>query len=298
MAGMKRLTSTQRVSILKCLVEGNSIRATSRMTGVSKDTVVKLLVDVGQVCADYMDSAIRNVKCQRVQADEIWAFVGMKQKNVPAERKGEFGVGDVWTWTAMDADSKLVLSFMVGPRDAGTATEFMNDVADHVANRVQLTTDGHRVYLDAVADAFGPAVDYAMLVKHYGSDGGLPEGKYSPGECTGAEKRPITGRPDMQHVSTSYVERQNLTMRMSMRRFTRLTNAFSNKVENLWAAVALHYMYYNFCRRHQTLRVTPAMAAGISDHLWSVEEVVGLLEVEEAKVPNKGGRPRKVQPEN
>lgn len=222
---------------------------------------------------------MRGVAVKRVQCDEIWSFVYAKAKNVPAEKKGVFGVGDVWTWTAIDADSKLIVSWLVGTRDGTCATEFMKDVASRLSTRVQLTTDGHKVYLAAVEKAFGGAIDYSMLIKTYGSER-AGEARYSPATCTGCFEEPITGNPDSKHVSTSFVERQNLTMRMSMRRFTRLTNAFSKKVEKLEAAVALHFMHYNFVRRHQSLRVTPAMKAGISDHVWSIEELVALLERE------------------
>ena len=247
------------------------------MTGVAKNTVVKLLVDVGTACAAYHDEHVRNVKSQRIQCDEIWSFVAKKQKNVPEATRGLFGQGDCWTWVALDADSKLVVSYMVGLRDAGYAHEFMQDVADRLANRVQLTTDGHKAYLDAVEDAFIGDVDYAMLIKIYGAE--RPgEARYSPAVCTGCKPEAITGEPKREHISTSFIERQNLTLRMSQRRFTRLTNAFSKKIENHAHAVALHYMHYNFCRVHQTLRVTPAMEAGFSDHVWELEEIVALLD--------------------
>jgi IS1 family transposase len=274
---MNRLSEAQRVQVISALVEGNSIRATVRMTGVAKDTVIKLLAEVGQACADYQRRTLRNLPCQRIQCDEIWSFCYAKDKNVPEEKRGQFGYGDVWTWVAMDADTKLVASWLVGRRDARTAYQLMHDLAGRLRNRVQLTTDGHRVYLNAVESAFGSEIDYAMLVKIYGHDSG-PDTRYTPAECIGAEVVEITGRPNPKHVSTSMVERQNLTMRMGMRRFTRLTNAFSKKVENLGHAVALHFMHYNFCRIHQSLRVTPAMEAGITDHVWSIAEIVGLLE--------------------
>ncbi len=227
----------------------------------------------------YQDVALRNLPCKRVQVDEIWSFVYAKAKNVTDKIRQKQGpeVGDIWTWTAICADTKLVPSFLVGGRDAGYATEFLQDLAGRLANRVQLTSDGHKPYLEAVEDAFGADIDYAMLVKHYGS---APEGekRYSPAVCTGATQKAITGKPDEAHISTSYVERQNLTMRMSMRRFTRLTNAFSKKIDNHRHSIALHFMYYNFARIHQTLRVTPAMEAGISDHVWTIEDIVGLLE--------------------
>jgi len=239
------------------------------------NTVLKLLADVGQACSEYQDKALRNLPCKRIQCDELWQFCYAKQKNVPANKQGKFGYGDVWTWIALCADTKLVPSWMVGLRDAGTAFAFMEDLAGRLANRVQLTTDGHRVYLEAIESAFGSGIDYAMLVKVYGAD---PEGesRYSPAKCIDCYTRVVSGQPNPKFVSTSFVERQNLTMRMSMRRFTRLTNAFSKKVDNLRHAVALHYMHYNFARIHKTLRVSPAMEAGISDHLWEMEEIVRL----------------------
>lgn len=243
----------------------------------SINTVSKLLVDVGTACAEYQDAALRNLPCKRVQCDEIWSFVGSKQKNVAPENQGIFGHGDVWTWTAICADTKLVASWMVGSRDGEAARAFIADLAGRLANRIQLTTDGHKVYLDAVEDAFAWEVDYAMLVKQYGEGPTTPERKYSPSHYKGSKKIKITGNPVKADVSTSYVERQNLTMRMSCRRFTRLTNAFSKKVDNHMHAVALHFMHYNFGRIHKTLRVTPAMEAGIADHVWSLEEIAGLV---------------------
>ena len=280
---MNRMPIAKRAQILGFLVEGMSLRAASRLADCSINTVTKLLVDVGAACSEYQDAALRNLPCKRIQCDEIWSFVGAKQKNVPADRAGEFGVGDVWTWTAIDADTKLVASWMVGDRDGEAAKAFIGDLAERLANRVQLTTDGHKVYLQAVESAFGGGIDYAMLVKQYGEGPQSPERKYSPVEFVSAEKKRITGNPDKAHVSTSYVERQNLTMRMSMRRFTRLTNGFSKKVENHAHAVALHFMYYNFGRIHKTLRVTPAMEAGVSDHVWSLEEIAALVPEPEAK---------------
>jgi len=277
---MNTLSKQRRAAVIASLVEGNSIRATVRMTGVAKDTVLKLLVTIGRACEEYQMRTLRNLPCKRIQCDEIWSFCYAKQKNVPADKQGQFGYGDVWTWTALCADTKLVPSWRIGTRGAGTAYEFMHDLAERLAHRVQLTTDGHRVYLDAVESAFGSEIDYAMLVKLYGADREESEARYSPAECIGCRAIPIIGNPKPQHISTSFVERQNLTMRMKMRRFTRLTNAFSKKVENHAAAVALHYMHYNFCRIHQTLRVTPAMEAGITDHVWSLEEVVELLDME------------------
>jgi IS1 family transposase len=274
---MNKLTNEKRVQVVAALVEGNSIRSTVRMTGVAKNTIVKLLAELGTVCSEYQNKAFRNLTCRRIQCDEIWSFCYSKQKNVPYEKQGEFGYGDVWTWTALDADTKLVPSWLVGLRDAGYAHEFMRDLASRLANRVQLTTDGHKVYLDAIEDAFAGDIDYAMLVKVYGEER-TDKAKYSPPPCIGAKPTAIVGDPNPRHVSTSFVERQNLTMRMSMRRFTRLTNAFSKKIENLEAAVALHFMYYNFCRIHQTLKVTPAMAAGVTDYLWNIEDIINLLE--------------------
>jgi len=276
MVGMNKLNKAKRTQIISCLVEGNSLRATARMCDVAFNTVLKLLPEIGRACADYQDRTIRNLKSRRIQCDEIWSFCYAKEKNVPAEKKGRFGYGNIWTWVAIDADTKLVPSFMVGNRDLQTARIFIDDLRARLANRVQLTTDGLRVYLDAVEGAFGADVDYAMLVKLYEST--QEETRYSPAECTGCEHKAIMGKPDPKHISTSYVERQNLTMRMQMRRFTRLTNAFSKKVENHAYHVALHYMHYNFCRIHQTLRVTPAMEPGIADHVWSIGEIAGLLE--------------------
>lgn len=273
---MNQLPSKTRAHVIAALVEGNSVRATVRMTGVAKNTIAKLVTDLGPACAGYMDRTLRNLPCKRIQCDETWAFVYAKQKNVPADKIGQFGYGDVWTWVAMDADTKLVCSWLVGPRDAGCADEFIRDLASRLAHRVQLTTDGLRVYLNAVEDAFGSDIDYATLVKLYGAPT-EHETRYSPSRIIGAQAAVITGDPNPRHISTSYIERQNLTTRMSMRRFTRLTNGFSKKVENHVAAVAIHYLHYNFCRIHQTLRVTPAMEAGISDHVWAVEELVDLL---------------------
>ena len=274
---MYKLDADRRAQVIRCQMEGNSIRSTVRMTGVAKNTVAKLLVDIGTVCSEYQDRAFRNLKCQRIQCDEIWSFVGAKDKNVPSEKQGKFGMGSVWTWTALDAETKLIPSWFVGDRGAESATAFIRDLASRLANRVQLTTDGHRVYVNAVEGAFGANVDYAMLIKMYGNDRAT-EARYSPAECTGTRTVGITGKPDPQHVSTSYVERSNLTMRMSLRRFTRLTNGFSKKSENPTAAVSLYFMYYNFVRIHQTLRTTPAMAAGVTDKLWDVEDIVALLD--------------------
>jgi len=277
MLAMNRLPLERRAQILSMIAEGNSLRATSRMADVSFNTVIKLLLDVAEACEKYQDVTLRNLKCRRIQCDEIWAFVYAKAKNVPEEHKGEFGYGDVWTWTALDADTKLIPSWAIGRRDGFTAHAFMLDLADRLATRVQLTTDGHKAYLEAVEEAFGAGIDYAMLVKLYEGDGGKEaERKYSPGVCTGSRQVKIEGNPDKRYISTSYVERQNLTMRMSMRRFTRLTNAFSKKLDNHKAAVAFYVMWYNFARIHQSLRVTPAMEAGVADHVWSAEEIARL----------------------
>jgi len=283
MVSMNRLSRQQRVQVISALVEGNSIRATCRMTGVSKNTVTKLLIDAGVASADYHHRVMRGLTCKRIQCDEIWSFCYSKAKNVPESHKDEFGYGDVWTWVALDADTKLVPAYTVGNRDSGVAWAFMSDLAKRLKHRVQLTTDGNRMYLSAVDNAFAGEIDYAMLVKKYGEDP-TNERRYSPARFTGAEKQTIVGLPDERHVSTSYVERQNLTMRMGMRRFTRLTNGFSKKVENLACAVALHFLHYNFARPHQTLKgQTPAMAAGIADHVWTVEEIVELVERWEAR---------------
>lgn len=285
---MNRLSIEARAKVLALLVEGTSINATCRISGAAKNTVLKLLRDVGAACADYQDGAMRGLALNKVQCDEIWSFVGMKQKNVPDELQGELGNGDVYTWTAIDADTKLVPCWHVGARDAESAHLFINDLASRLTKRIQLTTDGHKAYLEAVEEAFGADVDYAMLVKIYGNESNSKsdQRRYSPAAFARAEKRVITGNPDMSEVSTSYVERQNLTMRMHMRRFTRLTNAFSKKLENHMAAISLHFMHYNFCRIHKSLRVTPAMEAGIAEHVWSLEEVVMMADTHEA-VTNK-----------
>ena len=283
MVSMNRLDSETRAQVIRCLVDGNSIRATVRITGVAKNTVTKLLVQAGAICSEYQDRVLRNLSCRRIQYDAIWSFVGAKDKNVPAEKKEQFGIGSAWTWTAIDADTKLVPCWMVGPRDGGAATEFIQDLAGRLKHRVQLTTDGHKPYLDAAEDAFGSEIDYAILIKLYGADGS-EEKRYSPAQCIGTRVTPITGDPDPTHISTSYVERANLTMRMSMRRFTRFANGFSKKIENHMAALALYFMYYNFVRIHQTLRVTPAMAAGVTSKLWSVYDIVNLIEARESRV--------------
>jgi IS1 family transposase len=278
---MNKLTTAKRAQILGMMVEGVSIRAISRMTGASKNTIVKLLTDAGEACSDYQDRTLRNLPCKRLQADEIWSFVYPKQKNVPQEMRGQFGVVEVWTWTALCADTKLVPSWYVGTRDADAAYRFMSDLASRLANRVQLTTDGHHAYLSAVDAAFDRAIDYAMLARKYGV---APEAekRYSPAVCLGADRTVVRGRPDPAHIGTSYVERQNLSMRMGIRRFTRLTNAFSKKLENHIHALSIYFMHYNFVRIHQTLRCTPAMDAKVTDRLWSLEDMVALVDEWEA----------------
>lgn len=274
---MNRLNLSDRARIVGCLIEGNSLRSTARMVGCSINTVTKLLVDLGTACGLYQNETLRNLPCRRLQLDEIWSFCYAKQKNVAPRLEGVLGYGDVWTWTAICADTKLVPSWLVGQRDAFYANKFVCDLAGRLAVRPQVTTDGLNLYLRPMEDAFGSEADYAMLVKLYGaSEGNQQERRYSGGKCCGTITGTVSGDPDPAHVSTSFVERQNLTMRMSMRRFTRLTNGFSKKIENHEHAVALHYMHYNFGRIHKTLRVTPAMQAGVSDHVWSLEEIAKL----------------------
>ncbi|MFN0277480.1 MAG: IS1 family transposase [Pyrinomonadaceae bacterium] len=292
---MKSLDNKTRAQVVAALVEGNSIRATVRMTGVSKNTIVKLLENLGMACAEYQDKAFRNLTCRRIQCDEIWSFVGSKAKNVSPEKEGVFGYGDVWTWVSMDADTKLVPCWLVGSRNTESAMEFIHDLAGRLANKVQLTTDGHRPYLEAVESAFGGDIDYAQLVKIYGaSESKQDQIKYSPAECVGCKKVVVTGTPRGKDVSTSYIERQNLTMRMSMRRFTRLTNGFSKKVENHAHAIALHYMYYNFCRIHRSLRVTPAMAAGVTSKLWEIEDILRIAEPFFPKATKRGSYKKRI----
>ncbi|MBZ5678307.1 MAG: IS1 family transposase [Acidobacteriia bacterium] len=274
---MNRLKLDKRTQVITVLVEGTSINATSRITGVAKHTILKLLKDMGCAAVTYHDAHVRNLHVRRLQCDEIWAFVGAKMKNTSAE-KIEQGWGDVWTWTAIDADTKLIVSYTLGQRNAGTAYTFMQDVASRITNRIQLTTDGLRVYAEAVENAFGADIDYAMLVKIYGASNDGPESRYSPATCIGCRTGVLAGDPNPKHISTSFVERQNLSMRMGMRRFTRLTNGFSKKLENHGHMTALYFMHYNFCRIHKTLRVTPAMEAGLTDHVWDIDELVGLLE--------------------
>jgi len=284
---MNTLSREQRVQVINCLIEGCSIRSTVRMTGVAKKTVMRLLREVGEVCASYQDRVFRNLPCRRIQVDELWAFVYCKEKNVTtaiAEKNPK--AGDVWLWVAIDADTKLVPSWLLGGRDAGYAFQFISDLQSRLASRVQLTSDGHRSYLNAVEDVFGSEIDFAMLIKVYteGNAGEGAERKYSPGECCNTRKEKMIGDPDLKHISTSFVERQNLSARMMMRRYTRLTNAFSKKLENHSAAVALNYFAYNFLRIHGSLRCTPAMAAGVTKRLWEVSDLVELLETEERGV--------------
>ena len=287
---MNKLSTDRRAALVSALVEGNSIRATARMTDTAFNTVLKFVVAIGTVCRAYLDEHMRDLDCRRLQADEIWQFCYAKDRNLPPTMRRDqvLGcsspnlVGSVWTWVAIDAETKLVPSFHVGTRDAGCACEFMHDLAGRLRHRVQLTTDGHRAYLVAVAQAFEDEIDYAMLVKLYGANPD-PDGRYSPPKCVGARKEVQWGEPEDAHISTSYAERQNLTMRMGMRRFTRLTDGFSKKCENLEHALALHYMHYNFVRIHKTLRCTPAMEAGISDRLWTVRDIASLLERTEAQ---------------
>ncbi len=280
---MNRLNIEQRAKIIGCLVEGVSVRATSRLTGASKVTILKLIADLGEACKAHHDKVVRNLPCKRIECDEIWSFVYAKAKNVPEQCKNTFGFGDVYTWTALCSDTKLMVSYRVDRRDEQAAHAFIQDLPGRLANRVQLTTDGFRPYLMAVEDAFGAHVDYAMLIKLYSHDDAKSDArKYSPGECCGTRKRRITGKPDYRNVSTSYVERMNLNMRMGMRRFTRLTNAFSKKVENHANAMAIYFTFYNFARIHQSLRVTPAMEAKLTDHVWTLEGIAVLSDRQES----------------
>jgi IS1 family transposase len=273
---MNRLAPDKRTQVVAALIEGTSVNATCRMTGVAKHTVLKLLKDMGCACAAYHNAHVRNLRVRRVQADEIWSFVYGKDKNLTLEQV-QSGLGSVWTWKAIDADTKLVISYTIGDRGADTAKAFMQDVASRINSRIQLTTDGHRVYADAVEGAFGADIDYAMLVKIYGASNENPDSRYSPATCIGCRTGVLAGNPDPDHISTSFVERSNLSMRMGMRRFTRLTNGFSKKVENHGHMVALYFMHYNYCRVHKTLRVTPAMEAGLTDHVWGIEELIEML---------------------
>ena len=280
MGSMNALPTHKRVLVLKCLVEGMSIRSTVRVTGVAKATVAKLQKEAGKVCAEFLDRELRDLKrCHRIQCDEIWSFIYAKEKNVPRAVNAPPEAGDVWTWVALCADTKLIPCWRIGDRSGMTAIDLMDDLRARLPYRVQLTTDGHAAYLEAIEGAFGGDVDYAQLIKMYGAAGGKEdERRYSPAECTGIDKRPVEGHPDPRHISTSYVERQNLTMRMSMRRFTRLTNAFSKRLDNHAHAVALHIFHYNFCRLHKTIKVTPAMEAGVTDRLWEISDLVRLID--------------------
>lgn len=283
---MNKLTTKERAQIIHMLCEGNSLRAVARMAGVSRNTVDKLLCDVGAACLDYQDAHLRNLPCKRVQCDEIWSFVYAKEKNVPDHLQGVPGIGDVWTWTAIDADTKLIPCWHVGNRRIADAKLFIGDLAGRLANRVQLSTDGHKPYLNAVEQHFGDEIDYGVIVKLYGNTNEKGEAKYNPGgaECIGVRKSVVVGSPDECDITTSHVERQNLTMRMSMRRFARLTNAHSKKVENHMHAISLHFMFYNFARKHMSLGGrTPAMAAGVSAHVWTVEEIAALANIEAPK---------------
>lgn len=290
---MNKLPFAKRVQILSMLCEGSSMRSISRVVDVSLNTVAKMLADAGPVCAAMHDELVRDVKASKVQCDEIWAFTYCKQKNVATAKAAPADAGDVWTWTALDADTKLIVSYLVADRSGESAITHMDDLRARLANRVQLTTDGHKAYLEAVEGAFGGDVDYAQLIKMYGATPG-PAGRYSPAECTGIKKVSVEGKPDEKHVSTSYVERQNLSMRMHMRRFTRLTNAFLKKVESHTDMVALYTVFYNFLRIHKTLKVTPAMAAGVTDRLWSMEDVIARIDAAQP-VPTKRGPYKKRQ---
>jgi IS1 family transposase len=278
---MNKLNLEKQAQIIKVLCEGNSLRSTARITGTAVNTVVKLLREVGTACLDYQNTTMTNLPCRKLQCDEIWSFVYSKAKNVPEEYNGKFGYGDVWTFTAIDAETKLVPSWLVGLRNADCAFDFINDLKARLANRVQLTTDGHKMYVEAIEKVYGSEIDYAQIVKLYGQTLET-EKRYSPAQCIGAEKHVVQGNPDATQISTSYVERQNLTMRMSMRRFTRLTNAFSKKLENHVLALSLYFMHYNFARTHKTLANpyprTPAMAAGLTNHIWTIEEIVKLIQ--------------------
>ena len=290
---MNKLNKDKRINILSLLVEGSSMRSVARLTGVSINTVAKLLIDAGNACADYHNKAVRNVRAGRVQVDEIWSFCYAKEKNVPSAKAAPEFSGDVWTWTALDSDSKLIVSYVIGDRSRETALAFMDDLKERLADRVQLTSDGHNVYREAVETVFGREVDFAQLIKLYGKPEGTAatESRYSPGECIGTKKRRVVGNPDQTLVSTSHVERHNLTMRMSMRRFTRLTNAFSKRIENHFHMLALYFVHYNFCRIHKTLRTSPAMAAGLTDTLHDAEWIVDLIDASAQKPQKPGPKP-------
>jgi IS1 family transposase len=292
---MNKLNRKTRAQILGMMVEGVSIQSITRLLGVSKNTVAKLLKDAGEACLAYQDSTMRNLQCKRVQCDEIWSFCAMKEKNVPKEKKGTLGFGDVYTWTALDADSKLIASWLVGRRDAQYAKAFMDDLAQRLTTRVQLTTDGYKPYLTAVEKSFAGDIDYAMLVKLYGEPkGNQQERRYSGGECCGTIIGTVCGEPEAKHISTSFVERQNLSMRMGLRRFTRLTNGFSKKIENHEYAIAIYFLHYNFARIHQSLRVSPAMAAGVADKLWSLDDIAALVEANEPPPKKRGPYKKKI----
>ena len=292
---MNKLPISKRVMIINLLVEGMSMRAISRTVGVSINTVTKLLIEAGEACAEYHNENVRNVKASRVQCDEIWSFCYAKKKNVATAKAAPEFAGDVWTWTALDADSKLIVSYLVGGRDGEYALEFMDDVKARLANRVQLTTDGHNTYLEVVEEAFGADVDYAQLIKLYGAAPETAKGRYSPADCTSIKKNRIEGDPDIKHVSTSYVECQNLTMRMSMRRYTRLTNGFSKKIDNHIHMLSLYFVHYNFCRIHKTLKVTPAMEAGLTNTLHDAEWIVGLIDARAPKPKKRGPYKKKTK---
>ena len=290
---MNKLPVAKRATIISLLVEGMALRSISRITGASINTITKLLEDAGNACAEYHDQTIRNVRAKRVQVDELWTFTYAKERNVPYAKAAPKGAGDTWTWTALDADSKLMVSWLVGPRDAGSAYTLMMDLADRIATRVQLTSDGFSAYPGAVEDAFGGHIDYSQLIKLYGAPS-EPETRYSPSTCQGTIQKTIMGDPDPKHISTSYVERQNLNIRMGIRRFTRLTNAFGKKLRNQVHALALYFVFYNFCRIHKTLRMSPAMAAGVTDTLRDVEWIVGLIDARALKPAKPGPKgPRK-----
>jgi IS1 family transposase len=288
---MNKLPLNKRIQILSMLVEGSSMRSISRVADVSINTVSKLLVEAGEACLAFHDESVRGLNCKRIQCDEIWSFCYAKEKNAPVAKSAPTFAGDVWTWTSICADSKLICNWFVGGRDAEFAQLFMDDLAGRLNHRVQLTTDGHKAYLTAIKDAFGSDIDYAMLVKLYGASSDSAKGRYSPAACTGIKKTRKIGNPDEKHVSTSYAERQNLTMRMSMRRFTRLTNAFSKKFDNHCHALALYFVHYNFIRIHKTLKVAPAMATGLTDRLWSWEDVIAMIDA--ANPPKKRGAYKK-----
>ncbi len=292
---MNKLSPADRAKVLHLLCEGSSIRSVTRLMNVGKNTVIRLMIDAGKACAAYHDEHARNLQSKRIQVDEIWSFTYAKQKNVAGAKAAPEGAGDTWTWTALDADSKFIASWFVGGRDGECSMWFMDDLRGRLANRVQLTSDGHKAYLEAVEGAIGADVDYAQLVKIYGSSPESAKGRCSPADCTDIRKTRIECNPDPAHVSTSYVERQNLTMRMHMRRFTRLTNAFSKKVENHAHSMALFTTYYNFVRIHKTLRVTPAMAVGVSDRLWEVADIVALVEAGEAPAKKRGTYRKRTQ---